>query len=177
VDSAGHAYVTGYTFSPTFPTTAGAFQTAHGSAFDGFVAKFAFGPAVIPFAAFTAAVAIEAGAGEFDVTGTFTLGAGSEGIHPPKEEVTLQLGAFSLTIPAGAFEQKKRGKFTFAGAVGGVEVEATIKPVGGSAFKFTIEGEGAADLPTQNPVPVTLVIGDDSGTTAVTAEFEGGEQE
>jgi hypothetical protein len=35
VDSAGHAYVTGETYSPDFPTTLGAFQTAHGGGVSG----------------------------------------------------------------------------------------------------------------------------------------------
>ena len=41
IDSAGNAYVTGYSSSTNFPTTSGAFQTARNSStFDAFVAKF-----------------------------------------------------------------------------------------------------------------------------------------
>jgi hypothetical protein len=39
VDGSGNAYVTGYTESTDFPTTAGAFQTAPGGGVDAFVAK------------------------------------------------------------------------------------------------------------------------------------------
>jgi uncharacterized repeat protein (TIGR01451 family) len=39
VDAAGNAYVTGYTFSTTFPVTAGALQGGKGSGNDAFVAK------------------------------------------------------------------------------------------------------------------------------------------
>ena len=39
VDSAGNAYVTGYTGSTNFPTTPGAFQTASGGGYDAFVTK------------------------------------------------------------------------------------------------------------------------------------------
>jgi hypothetical protein len=39
VDSAGNAYVTGDTFSPTFPTTAGAFDTTYNGGGDAFVTK------------------------------------------------------------------------------------------------------------------------------------------
>jgi len=39
VDAAGNAYVTGYTFSTDFPTTAGAFQTTHGGNWDAFLTK------------------------------------------------------------------------------------------------------------------------------------------
>jgi hypothetical protein len=39
-------YITGYTNSTTFPTTAGAFQTKHSGAYDGYVTKFAPSPNV-----------------------------------------------------------------------------------------------------------------------------------
>jgi hypothetical protein len=40
LDGSGNAYVTGWTSSANFPTTAGAFQTAYGGKGDDFVAKF-----------------------------------------------------------------------------------------------------------------------------------------
>jgi hypothetical protein len=40
VDAGSNAYVTGYTNSSNFPTTAGAFQTSLGGGYDDFVAKF-----------------------------------------------------------------------------------------------------------------------------------------
>lgn len=39
VDSTGHSYVTGYTTSPTFPTTTGAFSQVHAGAIDAFASK------------------------------------------------------------------------------------------------------------------------------------------
>ena len=39
VDTAGNAYVTGYTDSTNFPTTPGAFQTTYGGGDDAFVTK------------------------------------------------------------------------------------------------------------------------------------------
>jgi hypothetical protein len=39
VDSSGNAYVTGFTDSSNFPTTAGAFQPAFGEYADAFVTK------------------------------------------------------------------------------------------------------------------------------------------
>lgn len=43
IDSAGNAYLTGYTQSSNFPATAGAWQTTSGGAQDAFVAKFQIG--------------------------------------------------------------------------------------------------------------------------------------
>jgi hypothetical protein len=48
IDGAGGVYLTGYTFSPSFPVTAGAFQTAFGGVIDGFVAKFSSVPPTTP---------------------------------------------------------------------------------------------------------------------------------
>jgi beta-lactam-binding protein with PASTA domain len=40
VDSSGDAYLTGYTYDSTFPTTSGAYQTTLAGSYDGFVSKF-----------------------------------------------------------------------------------------------------------------------------------------
>lgn len=130
---------------------------------------------IVPFAAFGAKVEIDDD-DEFEVNGTFTLGTGSDGIDIPTEIVSLQLsggsGAFSLNIPAGSFEQDKKGRFKFEGVIDGVELEAVIRPLGGDAFEFKAEGEGADLTGIANPVTVNLTIGNDSGSTTVEAEFE-----
>lgn len=126
----------------------------------------------IPFASFAAKVEIELSIGQFEVNSTFTLGAGSNGIAALTEDVHLQVGAFSTTIPAGSFKQDKKGRFKFEGTINGVALEAVIRPLGGNQFEFKAEGTGATNLPTQNPVTVKLTIGDDDGSTTVEAEFE-----
>lgn len=126
--------------------------------------------AAVNFAAFAAKVEIEAG--EFEVKALFTLGGGSNGIDPLTEDVSLQIGAFSTTIPAGNFMQDKKGRFKFEGVVDGVVMEAVIQPLGGGSFEFKAEGSGVDFTGTVNPVTVGLVIGNDSGTTVVIAEFE-----
>ena len=48
-----------------------------------------------------------------------------------------------MAIPAGYFKQGKKGHLKFEGKVNGVELEATITPLGGNQFAFEVEGEGA----------------------------------
>ena len=137
-------------------------------------------PSVVPFAAFTAEVEIELGPlandDEFEVEATFTLGADSDGIDIPTEIVSLELtggtGAFSATIPAGSFELDDDGIFEFEGVINGVTLDMEIVPLGGGNFEFQADGEGANLDGTVNPVTVGLTIGNDGGSTTVTAEFE-----
>jgi hypothetical protein len=124
----------------------------------------------VPFAAFNVKLEIEGD--EFEVKGSFTLGAGSNGINPPAEDVTLQIGTFSTTIPAGSFRQDKKGRFKFEGTINGVALEFVIRPLGGNSFEFESEGKGVNFTGTMNPVTVTLTIGDDSGSTTTNAEFD-----
>jgi hypothetical protein len=131
VDAAGSAYVTGFTGSPDFPGIAGnSFQPTldDGGAF---VVKIS---STLPFAAFDARAKIDVndrrhhGGGasyqrphrddaegryyprqdddQFDLTATFTLGAGSNGIAPLTEPVIIQVGTFSTVIPPGSFNLK-----------------------------------------------------------------------
>jgi hypothetical protein len=109
------------------------------------------------------------------LNGTFTLGTSSDGIAPPTESVTLELaggtGAVTTTIPAGSFMPAGQGGFDFAGTVDGVALEAHIRPRGSQQFTFTANGTSADLTGIANLVTVTLTIGDDSGTTTVTAEI------
>ena len=120
-----------------------------------------FEPAIQSFAQLAASVKIERTEREFEVKGTFTLGAGSDGIHPLTEEVTLQVGTFAATIPAGSFRRHGRDKFKFKGIVGGARLEVKIERKG-KRFAFEAEGKGAA-VGTAKPVAVRLAVGNDAG--------------
>ena len=52
VDSAGNAYVAGYTYSPDFPTTAGAFDTTYNDAGDAFVTKLSPGGSALGYSTY-----------------------------------------------------------------------------------------------------------------------------
>jgi hypothetical protein len=62
VDSAGSAYVTGYTFSPDFPVTAGAFDTSR-AGLDAFVTKFTPNGAALAYSTFLGGAGREQGQG------------------------------------------------------------------------------------------------------------------
>ncbi len=114
---------------------------------------------------------------EFEVEGTFTLGAASEGIDPLTEDVTVKIGAYEITIPMGSFSLEDDGEFEFEGTIDGVQVEMEIELEDDGTFEFEIEVEGP-DLPElAEPLEVTLSIGDDKGTTTAHAEQEDHENE
>jgi hypothetical protein len=140
----------------------------------------AFTPPNVPFAAFAPKVDITLGPlandDEFAIKATFTLGSGSDGIIPPTEAV-LKVGSFATTIPSGSFtlkpaKNKKPAQFTFEGIIDGVKLEAKITQLGDNSFEFKAEGIGVNLTGTVNPVKVELILGDDKGSTEVTATFD-----
>ena len=89
-------------------------------------------------------------------------------INPLAQAVALQVGPFSATIPAGQFKQFGP-LFTFAGVISGVNVQALIAPTGTLRYAFLAAAEHPNLTGTTNPVPVTLTIGNDTGTKPVHA--------
>jgi DNA-binding beta-propeller fold protein YncE len=129
--------------------------------------------AITPLVPFASSFAkLEIAKQGFDLNESFTLGPNSNGINPLTEDVTLQIGTFSVTIPAGSFEQKPNGRFDFKGVINDVKLKAQIVPLGNNIFTFNAEGKGVDLTGLTNPVTVVLTIGTDSGSTAVRAEFE-----
>lgn len=101
---------------------------------------------------------------------TFVLGSGGS-INPLTQEVTFQLGGFTIKIPAGSFHQQGTGQFVFQGIINGVALNAEISSLGGASFSFHLEGAGVSALPCGNPVMVKLIIGNNTGTISVRADF------
>ncbi len=108
----------------------------------------------------------------FDLKESFTLGANTNGINPLAENVTLRIGTFSVTIPPGSFKLNPNGRFAFQGGINGVSLEVQIVPLGNKIFTFKAEGTGVDLTGLTNPVTVVLTIGINSGSTAVTAQFQ-----
>jgi hypothetical protein len=122
----------------------------------------------VPFARFTGKLGATVSTGSFDLTSSFTLGVGSNGINPITEDVKLQIGPYTVTIPAGSFTNKQ-GAYVFQGVINGVSLQFTINPVGGNSYTLQAEGSGANLTGISNPVTVTLTIGDDAGSAPISA--------
>jgi hypothetical protein len=128
--------------------------------------NFPVSVAITPLVPFASSFAkLEIAKDSFDLKESFTLGANSNGINPVRENVTLQIGSFSVTIPAGSFKQIPHGRFAFEGVINGVSLEVQIVPLGNNMFTFKAEGTGADFTGLTNPVTVVLTIGINTGTT------------
>jgi hypothetical protein len=110
----------------------------------------------------------------FDLSARFTPGAT---IDPLTEPVTLQVGSYFVTIPVGSFHEitkgSKAGTYVYSGIIGGVTLSIQISPpsVTGDGWNFKATGY-PVNLPgLSNPVTVTISIGDDQGSAAVTAKI------
>jgi hypothetical protein len=127
----------------------------------------------VPFSSFSAKIQMSGTPPTgFEINSSFTLGDDSNGISPLTEAVTLQLGSYSVTIPKNSFTKTRRGKHVFEGTIDGLALQAQIAPMTANSYRFTAEGSGARLGATNNPLNVGLTIGDDAGTTTVTAEIE-----
>ncbi len=124
---------------------------------------------------------LESGEGEFDIKGSFRLGASSNGIDPLNEDLALQIGTFSIAVPSGAFklewqgdrddaERNDRnglGRYVFEGTINGVGLEIEIRPSTEGKFNFTAVGHRAHITRADGPLRVRLMVGDDGGTTTL----------
>ena len=97
---------------------------------------------------------------------SFTLGANSNGIDPAKENVTFQIGTFSMTIPAGSFKLNPDHTYGFQGVINGVSIQVEILKVDERLSILDGVFKGVDLSGVTKPVTVVLTIGIDSGSTA-----------
>ncbi len=109
----------------------------------------------------------------FYLKAEITLGDNSDGILPPNEIVTLRIGSYSVTLPSGSFKKKKNASklFLFHGKVNGVALDVTLQRVKAKDYKLMAFGRGAKLRGIEDPVPVTLTMGNDRGNTSVDARI------
>jgi hypothetical protein len=98
------------------------------------------------------------------VIGTFTLGNGSDGVDPQTQLVTLTVGSYTATLPAGAITKDIADGFLFRGRTEGVPLKLiVVQTLDAKTYRFAAEvgvvTHGSSDL------TVSLTIGDDAGTT------------
>ena len=123
----------------------------------------------------------------FRVAGFFTLADASDGIDPLTQDVQLQVGSFTATVPAGEFREAGKHAFKFEGTINGADLKITInaieekvsegkhhpkKRVDSGEYLFTAEGRGKILAGVVNPVQIALTVGDDGGSTSVKAIIE-----
>ena len=147
----------------------------------GMPAVFPSALANLPFANFIPRVSLKMGANPNDdsakVSAKFNLGKDSDGIDPVTEPVTLKLGNFALTIPAGKFEQYG-SVYRFEGIINKINLRVEIHTAKGHAkhgwhgdddfdylFKIRAKNTNLNGLSVVLPPRVQLTIGDDMGQT------------
>lgn len=142
--------------------------TSAGGSFGwGTVFKIAF---ATPFSAFSAKLDITAGPPPgFQLNALFTQGSGAGAIDPVAQGMTLAVGPYTATIPAGAFHMTKKGLFVYEGTTNGVALQLRILQTGTNSYQAQLDASGMDLTSLTNPVPVTLTIGSNTGTTQVTA--------
>jgi hypothetical protein len=129
---------------------------------------FSIPMSVIPFSAFTAEPTVSSFQPKFTLHSSFTVGSTSSGFNPASEAVTLKIGTFAVTIPPGSFTLTAPGTYSFFGVISGLSINAMIADTGGQSYTF--DATANANLSrTKSPAPVTLTIGNHTGTT--TAQF------
>ncbi|UZR29739.1 lactonase family protein [Methylococcus mesophilus] len=109
----------------------------------------------------------------FTMTSTFTLARESHGFDPLVESVTLLIGRYTITIPAGFFRRKPLGEFVYRGKIGDVQMDVSITRLSERRYWFRANGWGrGVDLAgTKNPVTVQLFPGTNQGTVEVNAHI------
>jgi hypothetical protein len=146
-----------------------------GTTTPGTSSRFTLQGAVNFFTSFAAKLKINRDSSSFEINSRFILGTGGT-IALLTQPVTIQLGSdFLVTIPAASFrqagedeERSEDGKrFVFEGVINDVALEATLTPKGGNSYSFKIEGAGAINLPSSNPVTLRLAIGNNGGSVSV----------
>ena len=133
-------------------------------------------PPGVPFLAFSATaldIAFGTAPNEdfFNLHSQFTLSSTAPAIHPHRDQVTLQIGTFSITIPPHSFTKQPDGSFFFTEVINGVNLTARITPTATLQYAFHAKATGVSLTGTTNPVYLTLIVGGDSGATSVTAEI------
>lgn len=120
------------------------------------------------FSAFTAKLIVfPTSEGTFDLSANFTTGSTADVINPPTQVVSLQVGPYSVTLPAGSFRAAGPGTWTFSGIVGFTDLGIQIASLGNGRYQFTATGVGFNFSHLTSPTTVSITIDVNSGTITV----------
>lgn len=115
----------------------------------------------------------------FDLHATLSLDAGLV-VNPQAQPVGLQIGDFSIVIPAGSFKTFQNGvnggTFLFQGVINSATIKIQIVSSGPNQFEISAYGKHVDVSRWSDPVAVTVGIGDNSASGSVTpvpAELRG----
>jgi uncharacterized repeat protein (TIGR03803 family) len=143
-----------------YGTTAGG-----GSSSDGTVFEITF---TEPFESFR--VKLDTTCGHppgFDMKALFTQGSGAAAIDPATQSITVTVGTYTVTFPAGSFKVTKKGWWVFDGKINGVSLEGRLLQTGTNSYQLQLTASRVDLNSLTNPVTVTLALGNNTGTTQV----------
>lgn len=105
----------------------------------------------------------------FNIRGRFVPSADGNGINVLEEAVTIEIGDFSATLPAGSFVQQGNQQ-KFVGSADGVKAQIWKR---GSEYDFHVDA-GRVDLGGKitNLTTIRLMVGDDRGEVNVRMKGE-----
>lgn len=108
----------------------------------------------------------------FDLNATLSLDE-SLVVNPLTQPFSLQVGDFSIMVPAGSFNTFQNGTnadtYLFQGVVNSATVKIQIVPLGQNEFEISAYGKQVDVSGWSDPVSVTVGIGDNSESASVTS--------
>jgi len=110
----------------------------------------------------------------FDLEATLSLDP-SLVVDPLTQAVTIQVGSFSITLPAGSFKAFRNGTnsgiYLYQGVVNSTTLKVQITPLGQNQFQISAYDKQIDLTGLFNPVTVTVGIGGNSASALVTANM------
>lgn len=106
----------------------------------------------------------------FDLEGTLSLDP-SIVVNPLTQVVSIQIGTFSISLPAGSFKFAQNGKnsgnYVFQGTLNNANLKVLITPLGQNQFQVSALGKQVNLSGLSSPVTVTVGIGGGSASASV----------
>jgi hypothetical protein len=125
-----------------------------------------------PFSSFNAGLAIATGKiPGFALTSRLTLASSSVALDPQTQSVTLQIANYSVTLPAGSLKplwNAPNAPSGYDGTINDARLAIGLGPLGNNTWSLNAAGTPVT-ISATNPVPVTLTIGQNTGTANVQA--------